>query len=172
MASASAEDKDSVSSFEHVNLPSGDEIESSPSSELDASTQPPPPPEITPAAIATNIQEQAEEILPAEGGDDGEYYSKPGPSSTSPNSRSIDPVVRELEEAAAVAAAATAEAAAVAKDKIMKGAAGAKAFMSSLWSAFDDSSTAAAREEQSEKDLRQRLGLEENEAILGRIYTI
>ena len=77
----------------------------------------------------------------------------------------MDPVVKELEEAAAVATAAATEAAAAAKAQIVKGATSAKAFMSSLWSAFDDTN-AAARHLQTESDLRKRLSLTDDEAIL------
>jgi hypothetical protein len=38
--------------------------------------------------------------------------------------------------------------------------------MSSFWSAFDDPTTSAAKEQQNETELRQRLGLEDGEAIL------
>ena len=77
-------------------------------------------------------------------------------------------MVRELEEAAAVAAAALSETTTAAKQKIIQGAAGAKAFVSSLWSAFDSntSTSQSLASSQSEAELRQRLGLDEDEAIL------
>lgn len=170
-----AGDTNSISSFEKVSLHSAEpsDRDSPVNSEQDIpaagqapnlTPQPAGEPEITSA-------EPIDEITPAD--DENSHliaadYSKPAAASTgnSPSGRSIDPIVHELEEAAAVAAAATAEAAAAAKQKIMQGAAGAKAFMSSLWSAFDDPSTTAAKELESEKALRERLGLEDNEAIL------
>lgn len=77
----------------------------------------------------------------------------------------IDPVVKELEEAAAVVAAASKEAAHIAQQKLMKGAAEAKAFVSSLWSVFDDS-TPKSTPQQTDEEFKKRLGLDADEPIL------
>lgn len=174
--SQDAGDTNSISSFEKVSLHSAEpsDRDSPVNSEQDIPAQPDQAPSGTPQPtgdLEITSAEPIDEITPADDEDAhliaGDYYTKPAASTgNSPSGRSMDPVVRELEEAAAVAAAATAEAAAAAKQKILQGAAGAKAFMSSLWSAFDDPSTTAAKEHESEKALRERLGLDEDEAIL------
>lgn len=172
-AEDAADDKGSFSSFEKINLHSAESSEqgSPAASDENAGSM------STSVAGPTTAAE--EEIVPADEEDERTNTNTNAPllnaepttttttmSESSPSGRSIDPVVRELEEAAAVAAAAAAEAAAATKQKFLQGAAGAKAFMSSFWSAFDDPSTTAAKDEQSELALRQRLGLLENEAIL------
>ena len=172
-----AGDSNSISSFEKVSLHSAEpsDRDSPVNSEHDVTTQEAAPPSgaSQPSAdLEMTSAELIDEITPADEEDAhliaGDYSKPAAPSSgNSPSGRGgMDPVVRELEEAAAVAAAATAEAAAAAKQKIMQGAAGAKAFMSSLWSAFDDPSSTASREHESEQALRQRLGLGDDEAIL------
>jgi hypothetical protein len=157
-----ADEKDSISSFEKINL------HSEPPSERGspiASEQHAAPTTTNPASTAME-----EEIVPIEEEEEEEeedMHTKPNkPENASPSGRSLDPVVRELEEAAAVAAAAATEAAAATKQKFLEGADKAKAFMSSFWSAFDDPTMSAAKDQQSEAALRQRLGLEENEVVL------
>eukprot|EP00890_Picochlorum_soloecismus_P002845 jgi/Picsp_1/3561/NSC_06398-R1_expressed protein [Chlorella variabilis] len=82
----------------------------------------------------------------------------------SPHS-SKDPVVREFEEAAAVAAAVTKEAAVAAQQKLMKASKEMRGFMSSLWSSFD-----GPLKQNEEKDvmheIKEKLGLDEDENIL------
>lgn len=161
LAEDAADDIDSISSFEKINLHSAEH------SERDS----PVPSKQASAGLTTAAEE---EILPVEeeqqpgthGALEATTTTTTISNNASPSGRSVDPVVRELEEAAAVAAAAATEAAAVTKQKFLEGADKAKAFMSSFWSAFDDPTTSAAKEQQSETALRQRLGLEENEAIL------
>jgi len=164
LAEDAADDKDSISSFEKINLQSTENSERGS----------PVPSNQTSAGLTTTAATAAkEEILPLE---DEQQPDTNGASETTTNTntsknaslsgRNVDPVVRELEEAAAVAAAAATEAAAATRQKFLEGADKAKAFMSSFWSAFDDPTDSAAKEHQSEAALRQRLGLQENEAIL------
>lgn len=163
LAEDAADDKDSISSFEKINLHSVEHSERGS----------PVPSSQTSAGLTTTPPVAEDEILPIEEeqqpGTHGNLETTTNttlPNNASPSGRSIDPVVRELEEAAAVAAAAASEAAAATKQKFLEGADKAKAFMTSFWSAFDDPTTSAAKEQQSEAALRQRLGLQETEAIL------
>lgn len=82
----------------------------------------------------------------------------------SPHS-SKDPVVREFEEAAAVAAAVTKEAATAAQQKLMKASKEMRGFVSSLWSSFD-----GPLKQDEDKDvmqeIKEKLGLGEDENIL------
>lgn len=87
--------------------------------------------------------------------------------------QTVDPVMKEIEEAAAVAAVAAKEAANIAQQKITRGVAEAKAFMSSLWSFSLDGSDSGRRSakgsleaENGDERMRQHLGLESDEVVL------
>jgi hypothetical protein len=157
IASEEVVDTGSISSFEKVSL--ADSPEAS-----DRDSPVPSDHETAPAAAPPTdaAGEEIEEMAPEDAATQPEAACT---TAAPPPAPKTDPMVRELEEAAAVAAAATAEAAAAAKQKLMAGANSAKAFMSSLWSAFDDQGASRAAEAASEAALRERLGLADDEPI-------
>lgn len=153
VASEEAGDANSFSSFEKLDLHSeaGSGRESPTSA---ASPHVPAEPEIE--AQPAVAQEEATTRGP----------SPPMPAEGASPGRSLDPVVKELEEAAAVAKETAAAVAKEASQRLKGAAAEAKAFMSSFWSVFEDPSPSGSTPEQTDDEMRRRLQLDDDEAIL------
>jgi len=117
VASDDAGDKGSISSFEKISLHSEQGSgRASPSEEPSTGeTTAPKSAKPEPSSGSQKLSEQPQKEM-----------------------NTLDPVVRELGEAAAVAAAVTKEAATAASQTLKSGVAEARAFMSSFWSVFEE----------------------------------
>lgn len=93
-------------------------------------------------------------VIPARSGDDQLHEG------------TKDPVVREFEEAAAMAATMTKEAAAVASENLMKLSQGAKAFLMNSSSWWGGGGEGQGQQPHSIEELHKRLGLAENDVVL------